>query len=568
MVAAKHIVGNRYRLIQLIGQGAMGTVWCAEHIRLGSRVAIKLIETSIAQNPEVLERFQREAKAAAAISCPYVVQIYDFGVDDGIPYIAMELLVGESLGDRIKRAFWLNAPDTYRILSHVGMALEKAHEAGLVHRDIKPDNIFLTQGHDGQVLAKVLDFGVAKDLSAMSQGSSHTRTGAMIGSPCYMSPEQIEGKKFIDHRADLWALGVIAFECLTGRRPFMGEGLAALLYRICNEPLPIPSTVASVPVGFDMWFAKACTRDPNYRFQHSREMVEALGQVLSGQAMGFGMPQQSPGVDSSMPGTRAWQPQPSSYWGASQSAYAGPAVQTGWPQAGGVSEHSGVVEGSIGTRSPSTYFRDGPSTSGREPNPQGNRIGGKSMAVSLSKGGNVSLSKEAPSLKAIMVGLGWDVRSTDGSDFDLDASAFLLKEDGKVRSDRDFIFYNNLKSDDGSVEHTGDNTVGGGEDAETIKIALDKVPAGVQRVSVTVTIHDAEARRQSFGMVANAFIRVVNQADNKEIARFDLSEDTSTETAMIFGEIYRHGGEWKFKAIGQGFAGGLHRLAKNFGVNL
>ena len=191
------------------------------------------------------------------------------------------------------------------------------------------------------------------------------------------------------------------------------------------------------------------------------------------------------------------------------------------------------------------------------------------MAVSLSKGGNVSLSKEAPGLKAVLVGLGWDARSTDGGDFDLDASAFLLKEDGKVRSDGDFIFYNNLKSSDGSVEHTGDNLTGEGEgDDEAIKIALDKVPAEVQKVSITVTIHEAESRRQNFGMVGNAYIRVLNQADNKEIARFDLSEDMSTETAMIFGEIYRHSGEWKFKAIGQGFVGGLQPLAKNFGVNV
>lgn len=191
------------------------------------------------------------------------------------------------------------------------------------------------------------------------------------------------------------------------------------------------------------------------------------------------------------------------------------------------------------------------------------------MAVSLSKGGNVSLSKEAPGLKAVMIGLGWDARATDGSDFDLDASAFLLKEDGKVRGDGDFIFYNNLKSNDGSVEHMGDNLTGTGEgDDEVVKVNLEGIPQDVSRISFTVTIHEADARRQNFGMVSNAFIRVVNQADNKEIARFDLSEDMSTETAMIFGDLYRHNNEWKFKAVGQGFAGGLGPLAKNFGVNV
>ncbi|MEX0141055.1 General stress protein 16U [compost metagenome] len=190
------------------------------------------------------------------------------------------------------------------------------------------------------------------------------------------------------------------------------------------------------------------------------------------------------------------------------------------------------------------------------------------MAISLQKGGNVNLSKEAPNLKKIIVGLGWDPRSTDGATFDLDGSAFLLKSDGKVRGDSDFIFYNNLKSTDGSVVHTGDNTTGEGDgDDERIEIDLSRVPADIDRISVTVTIHDADARRQNFGMVSKAFIRCLNAEGEKEIARYDLSEDSSTETAMIFGEIYRYNGEWKFKAIGQGFNGGLGPLARSFGVN-
>ena len=190
------------------------------------------------------------------------------------------------------------------------------------------------------------------------------------------------------------------------------------------------------------------------------------------------------------------------------------------------------------------------------------------MAISLQKGGNVNLSKEAPNLKKIIIGLGWDPRATDGATFDLDGSAFLLKNDGKVRGDSDFIFYNNLKSTDGSVVHTGDNTTGEGEgDDERIEIDLTRVPADIERISITVTIHDADARRQNFGMVSKAFIRCLNAEGEKEIARYDLSEDSSTETAMIFGEIYRYNGEWKFKAIGQGFNGGLGPLARSFGVN-
>jgi len=190
------------------------------------------------------------------------------------------------------------------------------------------------------------------------------------------------------------------------------------------------------------------------------------------------------------------------------------------------------------------------------------------MAISLQKGGNVNLSKEAPNLKKIVIGLGWDPRVTDGADFDLDGSAFLLKADGKVRADADFIFYNNLKSTDGSVVHSGDNLTGGGDgDDERLTIDLERVPADIERITIGVTIHEAESRRQNFGMVPKAFIRCLNADGEREIARYDLSEDGSTETAMVFGEVYRNNGEWKFKAIGQGFKGGLGPLARSFGVN-
>ncbi|OZY36048.1 chemical-damaging agent resistance protein C [Pseudomonas lundensis] len=189
------------------------------------------------------------------------------------------------------------------------------------------------------------------------------------------------------------------------------------------------------------------------------------------------------------------------------------------------------------------------------------------MALSLTKGGNLSLTKEAPGMTKVLVGLGWDARSTDGQDFDLDASAFLLKADGKVRADSDFIFYNQLKSVDGSVEHTGDNRTGEGDgDDEAIKVDLSKIPADIHKIAFTVTIHEAEARRQSFGQVRNAFIRIVNQDTNVEVGRYDLDEDASTETAVIFGELYRHGTEWKFRAVGQGFNGGLKPLAESFGL--
>ncbi len=188
---------------------------------------------------------------------------------------------------------------------------------------------------------------------------------------------------------------------------------------------------------------------------------------------------------------------------------------------------------------------------------------------SLLKGGNVSLTKNAPGLTNIAIGLGWNLRQTQGAAFDLDASVFMVNADSKVRSDGDFIFYNNRVSACQSVEHLGDNLTGEGEgDDEFIKVNLEKVPADIIKLVVGVTIHEAETRKQNFGMVNSAFIRVVNQADNVEIARFDLTEDMSTETSMLFGEVYRHNNEWKFRAVGQGFSGGLNAMAKNFGVNI
>lgn len=190
------------------------------------------------------------------------------------------------------------------------------------------------------------------------------------------------------------------------------------------------------------------------------------------------------------------------------------------------------------------------------------------MALTLQKGGNLSLSKTDPTLTKILIGLGWDPRATDGTEFDLDASAFLLGANGKVRSDADFIFYNQLKSADGSIEHAGDNRTGAGDgDDEVLKIDLSRVPADIDKIAFTVTIHDADARKQNFGQVGGSFIRVVNEISGAEIVRYDLAEDASTETAMIFAELYRNNGEWKFRAVGSGFAGGLKALANSYGMN-
>ncbi|HEY2409001.1 MAG TPA: serine/threonine-protein kinase [Polyangiaceae bacterium] len=278
------IIAGKYRLGRQLGQGGMGSVWLAEHLSLHSPVAIKLIDPGIANNGEALGRFLREAQSAASLRSPHVVQILDHGVDNGVPYIAMELLEGESLADRLTRVNRLSLAEATRIMTHVSRAIGRAHEAGIVHRDLKPDNIYLVRNDDEEI-AKVLDFGIAK---ATTQGglassvSGSTRTGAVLGTPYYMSPEQAEGIKSLDFRADIWALGVICFECILGRRPFDAETLGGLLLAICARPMPIPSQYGPVPPGFDQWFARACARDVSARFSSAREAASELRRVCEG----------------------------------------------------------------------------------------------------------------------------------------------------------------------------------------------------------------------------------------------------------------------------------------------
>jgi non-specific serine/threonine protein kinase len=270
------VVAGRYRLIAHLGRGGMADVWRAEHLALRSDVAVKVIDPLYLTQLDAETRFLREAQAAAALRSPNIVQVFDYGVEDGLPYMVMELLEGESLGARLARTGRLPFPEAARLLSQVARAIGKAHQAGIVHRDLKPDNIFLVQSDDGEI-AKVLDFGIAK-LTALSaiEATSRTVTGLMLGTPAYMSPEQANESEKVDHRSDLWSLGVIAFECVTGRRPFRGRGLGELLVQICSAPIPVPSSIATVPPEFDAWFARAVARDVDRRFQSAREMADAL----------------------------------------------------------------------------------------------------------------------------------------------------------------------------------------------------------------------------------------------------------------------------------------------------
>jgi len=256
----------------------MGSVWEGIHVTLGNRVAIKFIETDYADNEEARTRFENEARAAAKLNSKHVVQVFDYGVmPDGRPFIVMEYLSGESLDARLERVGCMSIAETTRIITQVGRALVKAHGSGIVHRDLKPENIFLVHDDDdGTDIAKVVDFGIAKFTDTAMGVSSSTRTGSVLGTPYYMSPEQARGLRSVDFRSDLWSLGVIVFRCLTGRYPFEGEAIGDLLVKICTGPLPIPSQVASTPPAFDAWFEKAMQRDPALRFSSAIELAEQL----------------------------------------------------------------------------------------------------------------------------------------------------------------------------------------------------------------------------------------------------------------------------------------------------
>jgi serine/threonine protein kinase len=274
------LIGGKLRLQRLLAAGGMGSVWVAQNEQLDIPVAVKFMAPSMVASAELVTRFEREAKAAAQLRHPNVVQIYEHGVHEGIPFMAMELLEGESLSSRLKGKARLTLAETSRILGDVCLALRRAHEKGFIHRDLKPANIFLCSLDELEVV-KVLDFGIAKSLAPSQE--EVTQTGAVLGSPHYMSPEQARrGGRPVDHRTDLWSLGIIAFRCLAGRLPFAGDDAIGVLVRVCTEDAPRASDIApDLGPDVDAFLERALARDPGARFQSAREFADALG-VLAG----------------------------------------------------------------------------------------------------------------------------------------------------------------------------------------------------------------------------------------------------------------------------------------------
>ncbi|MEO6600439.1 MAG: protein kinase [Polyangiaceae bacterium] len=276
------LVAGKFRLTRLLGRGGMGAVWEGTHSTLGSRVAVKFIDAEYAESPEARSRFVNEARAAARLRSKHVVEVYDHGVsDDGRPFIVMEFLDGEPLDKRLDRVGRLSPKETAHIVLQVCRGLTKAHAAGIVHRDLKPENVFLVwDEEDGLDVAKVVDFGIAKFSDASMGSSSATRTGSVLGTPHYMSPEQARGLRGVDARSDLWSVAVIAYRCIVGALPFEGEAVGDLLVKLCTAPIPVPSQlVPDVPPSFDAWLLRALNRDPAGRFANAAQLAESLAAV-------------------------------------------------------------------------------------------------------------------------------------------------------------------------------------------------------------------------------------------------------------------------------------------------
>jgi eukaryotic-like serine/threonine-protein kinase len=288
-IASEELVAGKYHLTRLIGRGGMGSVWEGIHVSLGTRVAVKFIDTEYINSEEIRARFANEARAAAKLVSKHIVQVFDHGVcADGRSYIVMEFLSGEALDHRLDRVGRLSPAETARIVTQVCRGLAKAHAVGIVHRDLKPENIFLVwDEEDGADIAKVVDFGIAKFTDSSIAASSATRTGSVLGTPFYMSPEQARGLRTVDRRTDLWALGVVTYRCLIGALPFEGEALGDLLVKICTAPLPIPSQMLpGLSPTFDAWFARALDRDADRRFASALEFADTLCSALGFAAPG------------------------------------------------------------------------------------------------------------------------------------------------------------------------------------------------------------------------------------------------------------------------------------------
>ncbi len=287
------VIGGKYRLLRRLAGGGMGAVWLAKHETLDAEVAVKLMSPQLTDTPTAMSRFEREAKASAQLKSPHIVKVQDYGIEDETPFMVMEALDGEDLGERLNRVGRMPIADVAVLTTQIAKALRVAHEAGIVHRDLKPSNIFMAR-EGGDEIVKLLDFGIARETRTQlvkdpgraprELVEERTGSGVVLGSPHHMSPEQAHGEK-VDHRSDLWSLGVVLFRALTGRRPFEGEAMTVVMLAVVSRPIPRATEVCpDLPADLDRFFARALSRDLGQRFDSAMDMAAALTAISKGES--------------------------------------------------------------------------------------------------------------------------------------------------------------------------------------------------------------------------------------------------------------------------------------------
>lgn len=495
---------GRYQIERELGRGGMAIVYLARDPVMDRHVAVKVLPHQFTFDPQFSARFKREIQVVAALEHPRIVPVYDSGEQEGQPYIVMRYLSGGSLADKFNRGP-MAITEINRIISQVAEALDEAHYQGIIHRDLKPANILF----DARDYAFLSDFGIAK----VAESSANLTGLGVVGTPEYMSPEQAMGDQQLDSRSDVYSLGVVLFHALTNRVPYtattpMGTALAHI-----RQPLPTFSDLQiNLPASYEAVVRRAMAKEPHQRYATAGELAEALQQVMASQTSS----QPSSALNAEAP-----EPPPTLI----------------------------VSPKSLDTG-------EAPVKPTQQP-----------PSISLNRGSNISLSDVAPDLQYVTIAVGWQ-QASDNTTVDLDASAFMLGHNNQVPSDDHFVFYNNLTSPDQAVCHHGKKSPqAASSDIEIIEVDLSLVTEEIKKIVFAVTIYEAEVRGQTFGLIDRAFIRLVNRETQQELVRYNLSERLERDTAMIFGDLYRYKGSWKFRAVGQGFTGGLKGLTDTFGVD-
>ncbi|MCZ4508167.1 TerD family protein [Streptomyces sp. ActVer] len=495
---------GRYRIVARLGAGGMGQVYLGRSPG-GRAVAVKVIRSELAADDSFLLRFAREVKAARRVNGAFTAGVIDADLDGSPAWLATVYVPSVSLGKAVAaHGPWPQEP-TLALGAGLAEALEAIHSAGVIHRDLKPSNVLLAT--DGP---RVIDFGI----SVADEASALTRTGMVVGTPGFMSPEQITGG-LVGPASDVFSLGAVLAFTATGAGPF-GTGMAhAVNFRAVYEE----ADLRNLPPALRTVTAECLVKDPTQRISVSALLEQLAGAVGDRRNLARTFTESE------------WLPE--------------------------------SVASTVRIRPTVLQLPNSPSASPIRQTEV--KVRPVNVSTQLRKRGEVSLTEKAPDLKTVIISLDWGLGKPAGPDFNIDVSALVVGANGKVLSDQHFVFFNNRQSPEGAVEHL---TVGNEHASERIKIDLTAVPAETAKIVFPVAIYDAGNRQQRFDSVGHLCIRVIDQLDGQEVAIYEFAADVSTEFAVVSSELYRTGTEWKFRAIGRGYASGLRGIALDHGVNV